>query len=202
MNLAAFNAAGYAPIPLRGGRPAIGGALSNRPSWRYASGSDDRFVGCDVGLLCASRPLSGASGAATLGAVSSTWIAGVRWESSDRRLSTDIAALVQIVAGPGPTRTAGAETLRVFKVDQPFVTRPLSPMYFPKERWRDLSYRPHRVSVLSVASWVAVSGGTWANGSLPEVRRDQLPTLTKQQADEIVSGIEQLLATKGALPWT
>jgi hypothetical protein len=201
MSLTAYNAAGYAPVPLRGGRPAVAGVFSNNPSWRYAHGEDARFADCDVGLLCSARPLSGASGPATLAACSSTWIAGIRWETSDRKLSTEISTLVDQTAGVGPTRIEGAETLRIFKVDQPFVPRRLTPVYFPKERYRELTYRPHRLEALSLSAFIHISGGTWARGALPDVHRDQLPTLTSEQTDSIVAGVEKLFNQRGGSPW-
>jgi hypothetical protein len=201
MNLAAYNEAGYAPVPLRGGRPAVAGIFANNPSWRYTHGEDARFTDCTVGVLCSARPLSGASGPATLAACSSTWVAGIRWETTDQKLSAELAALVERAAGKGPTRIEGAETLRVFKVDQPFIARRLPPRYFPKERHTTLSYRPHRFEVLSVGAFCIVSGGKWTGGALPEVHRDQLPTLTRDQADGIMSEVERLFAAKGALPW-
>jgi hypothetical protein len=202
MSLAPFYEAGYCPIPLRAGRPAVAGILVNNPSWRYAHGADERlFADCDVGVLCSSKPLSGASGPATLGAVSSTWIAGIRWESNDRKLASEIGAIIEQIAGPGPTRFEGAETVRIFKVAQPLAVRRLAPHYFPKEPHTDGSYRPHRLEVLSMASWVKVSGGRWVGGSLPEVRREQLPTLTLAQADAIVTGVQEIFNQRGALPW-
>jgi hypothetical protein len=202
MSLAPFYEAGYCPIPLRAGRPAVAGIRVNNPSWRYTHGADERlFADCDVAVLCSSKPLSGASGPATLGAVSSTWVAGIRWESSDRKLATEIGAIVERIAGPGPTRFEGAETVRVFKVDQPLAVRRLTPYYFSKERHTDRSYRPHRFEVLSMGSWVKVSGGKWVEGSLPEVRREQLPTLTRAQADAIIFETESLFKTREARPW-
>src|SRR6185437_17052665 len=40
MSLAEFAEAGYSPVPLRGGRPAIAGAFSNSPTWRYTHGDE------------------------------------------------------------------------------------------------------------------------------------------------------------------
>ena len=201
MNLAAYNEAGYAPVPLCGGRPAVAGIFSNNPSWRYVHGDDDRFADCSVGLLCSARPLSGAGGPATLAACSSTWVAGIRWETTDRKLGAEISAVVERIAGPGPTRIEGAETLKVFKVDKPFIVRRLAPQYFPKEQHTALSYRPHRLEVLSMATWLNVSGGKWTGGALPDVRREDLPTLMHEQADRITTEIEDLFNTRGAMSW-
>jgi hypothetical protein len=204
MSLAAFAQAGYSPIPLRGGRPAVGGVFSNNPTWRYTHGDEARFADCGVGLLCSARPLSGASGPATYLACASTWVCGVRWETTDRKLSAEVAAIVERIAGPGPLRLDGPESLRIFKLEwpqQPFMPRRLSPWYFPKEHHTDLSYWPHRLDILSMASWLNMSGGTWTGGMLPEVKRDELPTLTAEQAHTITSEVETLFTAKGALPW-
>src|SRR5215469_933275 len=193
--------AGYAPVPLRHGRLAVAGIFANA-SWRFTHGADARFADCDVGLLCSARPLSGATGGATLRAVMSTWVAGVRWETSDRKLSAEFAAIVERVVGPGPMRIEGAESLRVLRVDKPLrVMRRLPPQYLPKEQHTALDYQPHRFEVLSAATFLSVSGGRWVNGSLPDVRREQLPTLTAEQADRIVSQVEALFNTRGARPW-
>jgi hypothetical protein len=201
MNLAAFYSAGYAAVPLRGGRPCVAGVLTNNPSWRYHHGDDRRFADCDVGLLCSARPLHGASGPATFAAVSSTWISGVRWETRDRKLGAELAAIVERIAGQGPTRTDGPESLRVFRVDRPFVAPRLPPMYLPKERYRELSYQPHRFEVQSIAGLLTVSGGQWTGGALPDTPRDALPTLTIAQAGQIISDVQAAFTTRGALPW-
>ena len=200
MSLATYAAAGYAPVPLRGGHPAVPGILANR-AWRHTPGADESFAGCETGVVCASRPLSGASGPATLAAVASTWVAGIRWETTDRKLSADLAAIVERIAGRSPTRIDDAEVLRVFKVEAPFDSRRLPPMHFPHERYTALSYRPHRFELLCRASWLVVSGGTWKHGALPDVRRNELPTLTPAQADQIVSDVGTIFSNRGALPW-
>ncbi len=75
------------------------------------------------------------------------------------------------------------------------------PHYFPKERHTEPAYRPHRLAVLSMASWIPVEGGRWTGGALPKVRRDALPVVTAAQADRIITDVEALLRAKGALPW-
>lgn len=202
MSLAAYAAAGYSPVPLRGGRPAVVGIFANNPTWRFVHGDDERFADCTVGVLCSARPLAGASGLSTLAACASTWVAGIRWESSDRKLSAELGAAVERIAGTGPLRVDGPESLRVFQVARPFAARRLPPQYLPREKHTALNYRPHRLEVLSAGAFYAVSGGKWVNGALPEVRRDQLPALTADQADRIISEVEAVFIARGALPWT
>jgi hypothetical protein len=131
-------------------------------------------------------------------------MAGIRWETGDRKLGAEIAAVIERVAGSGPTRIEGVETLRVFKLEwpqQPFMARRLAPMHLPKERHTELTYRPHRVEVLSMASWLNVTGGRWQGGALPEIHRDALPALTVEQAARITDEVETLFNQRGALPW-
>jgi hypothetical protein len=197
--LASFRAAGYEPVPLMNGEPWASGLFTSNPSWRAASEGDPRFI--DVALLCSAKPLSGATGFATLGHVSTTWVAGIRWESSDRRLSAEIAAAVELIAGAGPTRYEGPRVLRVFRVETPFPSRWLPPVYLPKEKHTTLKYRPHRFEISSESSFLPVSGGRWVGGALPDVPRAQLPKLAYPQADEMLRGIEALYNLRGALPW-
>jgi hypothetical protein len=201
MSLAAFNAAGYAPVPLRGGRPAVAGIFANNPTWRYRAAEGTRFADCTVGLLCSARPLSGASGPATLGAVSSTWIAGLRVVSPHKKLRAELAAIIERIAGAAPCRSDGNELLYVFKVARPFVPRRVAPVTLPGDNPARFDYVPTRCEVLSAGAFCAISGGTWRNGSLPAVRRDALPALTVEQANATVSEVEQLLQSKGAEPW-
>jgi hypothetical protein len=200
MSLTAFAAAGYSPVPLRGGRPAVAGIFANNPRWRL-TGDEPRFADCTIGLLCAARPLSGASGVATLVACARTWVAGVRCESTDRKLQAEIEAAVERIAGAGPIRVDGSESLRLFQVAQPFAPRRLRPMYLPREKYTAFTFQPHRFEVLSAGAYLNVSGGTWRGGALPDVRRDQLPALTAEQADRIISEVEAAFATRGAMPW-
>jgi hypothetical protein len=197
--IGSYYAAGYAPVPLMNGQPWASGLFTSNPSWRASAEMDPRFA--DIALLCSAKPLSGATGSATLDACARSWVAGIRWESTERRLSAEIAAAVELIAGPGPTRFDGSETLKVFRVETPFASRSLSPVYLPKEKQTSLKYRPHRFSIASESSFFRVSGGRWAGGSVPEVPRNELPTLTRAHVDEIMRGIEALYSLRGALPW-
>jgi hypothetical protein len=201
MNLAAFAASGYSPVPLRGGRPVVAGLYTSKPTWRFQSGEDRRFPDCVTGILCTSLPLPGSNRSVSMGVVSQTWVAGVRWETSDKRLNAEIGALVERIAGLGPTRSLDTETLRVFKVERPFTVRKLHPMYLPRERYTELRYKPHRLEVLSIGGYLNVSNGTWRNGSLPETPRNDLPAITRAQAELIANGVEQLFRERGASPW-
>jgi hypothetical protein len=201
----AYAEAGYAPIPLRHGRPAVSGVLSNSPSWRYYPGAEHAqpaFAECSVGLLCSARPLSGARGNATLAACSSSWIAGVRVVSPHKKLRVELADIIERVAGAAPCRTLGDELLYVFKVARPFIARRVPSVTLPGDNPIALKYVPTRVEVLSVGAFCDVSGGTWRNGSLPETRRDELPLLTAENAHSVMTATESLYRLRGATPWT
>jgi hypothetical protein len=194
-----YAAAGYSPVPCRNGRPRVGGFHGG--AWRYHEGLDERYKGHDVGLLCAARPLGGASGSATLGAVASTWIAGVRVVCPHKKLRSELAAIIQRVAGTAPCRADGDELLFVFKCERPFYTRRLAPVTLPGDKPTSLAYVPTRVEVLSAGAFCVVSGGRWVGGTLPETKRDDLPTLTREQADTILLDVEGIFKQREAKPW-
>jgi hypothetical protein len=195
-----YEAAGYSPVPCRNGRPVVGGFHSG--DWRYNPSFDDHFADCDIGLLCASRPRAGASGNATLDSVASTWIAGVRVVSPHKKLRNELAALVERLAGAAPCRQDGDELLYVFRCNQPLNgARQLAAVTLPGDKPTRLDCVPTRIEVLSVGAYCIVSGGTWRNGTLPEVRRNALPALTLEQANAITTEVENLLNQRGACPW-
>lgn len=206
MSLGAFHAAGYAPVPVRHGRAAMPPTFACRHD-------DPRFDDCAVGLWTYQRHVAVGEGLrafklAEERASACTWIAGVRWRSHDKRLNRELAEAVERIAGPGPTRIDGTESLRVFRVDAPFAVERFEPQYLPKEDFRSVIYTPHSFEILSsLGSWrsmspvLIVSGGTWRGGSLPDTKRDELPALTGDQASTIIAEVETIFRNKGAAPW-
>jgi len=191
--LDSFAAAGYAAFPAIDGRPIVGGVING--SYRYLPGHDERFPACDVGLVCAARPVSGASGAGTLAAVSSTWIAGIRWTIQHPVVRKEIDTLVRAALGDGPAYVDGDTVTRLARVDQPFSTRRLSPMHFSGEDWKSLKYKPHRFEVMCRGSWLVL------NRNAKSTPRAELSLIDGDGAERLISSVETAFNNRGALPW-
>lgn len=191
--LDSFAAAGYAPFPAIGGRPIVGGVVNG--SYRHMPGHGERLPDCDVGLVCAARPVSGASGAGTLAAVSSTWIAAVRWTTHNPALRKEIDTLVRAALGEGPAYVDGDTVTRLARVDQIFSTRRLSPRHFSGEDWKSLKYLPHRFEVMCRGSWLVL------NRNAKPTPRAELSLIDGERAERLISSVETAFNNRGALPW-
>lgn len=206
--LDSFAAAGYAAFPAIGGRPIVGGILNQ---WRYTRGMSERFpADCDVGLICAARPVPNSSlqtmtpsGVATKGAggfsplsdASTTWIAAIRWTIQHPVMRKEIDTLVNAALGDGPTYVDGNTVTRLARVDQPFSTRQLPPLHFSGEDWKSLTYRPHRFELMCRGSWVILSRNA------KPTPRAELPAIDGERAERLISSVETAFYNRGALPW-
>ena len=205
--LDSFVAAGYAVVPARGGRPIVGGMFAGR--YHYTPGAE-RFADFDVGLVCAGLPIPGASGrgdtqeihdsrasgAGTLRAIASTWIAAIRWTSHNTVLSKEIDTLVNTaLGGNSPAYIDGNTVTRLARVEQPISPRRIAPVHFSAEPWKSVAYVPHRFEIVSRGGWVVLGRDA------KPTPRSQLPVIDGGRADALITAVETAFIKRGALPW-
>jgi hypothetical protein len=206
-----FARAGYMPFPVAAsGRPMFSGVLSG---YRYVLGTGDRFADCDVGLACIASLLPGVvvvvdrnvmnsvtrsmgADAARVAAVTSTWIAAIRWTSHNAIIRREIDGLVSAVLGDGHAYIDGDTTTRLARVEYPPLTpRRIAPLHFSGEPWRSLAYQPHRFEVMCRGGWIALSRDA------KPTPRAQLPLIDGDGGERLISSVESAFNKRGALPW-
>jgi hypothetical protein len=197
MSMRDYYDAGYSPIPCdSAGRPRVGGFAVGL--YRFNPLKDDEvFPTCTIGLQCCERPLTGASGAGTLAAVSSRWVSAVAIQTHDKKLLRDIKLIVAKIAGETAAHLdCATASLQLFRMEEPFKTYHGANYYLPGDKHKAIAFRPHNVSIFAAHDFIVLP----RESSAPPPR-STLPVLAGVQAIDIMGEVEQLLEQRSARKW-